>query len=225
MATRRLFLAARVARGALDGWLPDAAVLVVGRPDRGGRRSGRAPVRRDRSTHDVHDLGDASLLPGFVETHVHMHFPVAARLPGDRPAGTCRTDAHPRDRQHAPPAGLRRDDRSGHRQPRRGRARDPLGDPRRHRGRAAPAGRRRPDHDHRRPLLVPRRRGGHAPKRSCDASASDASLGVDVRQGHRVGWRLHADVEPALAAVRPGDDASPPSPRRIGWGCRSWPIR
>jgi imidazolonepropionase-like amidohydrolase len=29
------------------------------------------------STHEIYDLGDASLLPGFVETHIHMHFPAA----------------------------------------------------------------------------------------------------------------------------------------------------
>ncbi len=27
------------------------------------------------SAHEIHDLGDVSLLPGFVETHIHMHFP------------------------------------------------------------------------------------------------------------------------------------------------------
>ena len=74
MATRRLFLAARVARPALDGWLPETAVLVAGGPDRGHRCAGRAAFRRGR-THEVHDLGSVSLLPGFVETHVHMHYP------------------------------------------------------------------------------------------------------------------------------------------------------
>jgi imidazolonepropionase-like amidohydrolase len=74
MATRRLFLAARVARPGMAGWLPDAAVLVAG--DRI-----EAVVPADElpsdvtSTHEVHDLGAASLLPGFVETHAHMHFP------------------------------------------------------------------------------------------------------------------------------------------------------
>ena len=74
MATRRLFLAARVARPALDGWLPDAAVLVVG--DRIEAVVGRAELPSDATaTYEVHDLGATSLLPGFVETHVHMHFP------------------------------------------------------------------------------------------------------------------------------------------------------
>ena len=36
-----------------------------------GRRSRRTP----RAPREVHDLGDVSLLSGFVETHVQMHFP------------------------------------------------------------------------------------------------------------------------------------------------------
>jgi imidazolonepropionase-like amidohydrolase len=74
VATRRLFLAARVARPALDGWLPDAAVLVV--DDRIEAIVARAELPSDTGeTHEVHDLGATSLLPGFIETHVHMHFP------------------------------------------------------------------------------------------------------------------------------------------------------
>jgi imidazolonepropionase-like amidohydrolase len=74
MASRQVFLAARVARPALDGWLEDAAVLV-----RDGRIEdvvARADLPSDAGdTAEVHDLGDVSLLPGFVETHIHMHFP------------------------------------------------------------------------------------------------------------------------------------------------------
>ena len=74
IATRRVFLAARVARSTLDGWLPDQAVVV-----HDGLIEGvvdRASLASDADiTHDVHDLGDVSLLPGFVETHTHMHFP------------------------------------------------------------------------------------------------------------------------------------------------------
>jgi imidazolonepropionase-like amidohydrolase len=74
VATRQVVLGARVARATLDGWRAEAAVLVS---------DGRIEAVVDRtdlpsdvgSTHDVHDLGDVSLLPGFVETHVHMHFP------------------------------------------------------------------------------------------------------------------------------------------------------
>jgi imidazolonepropionase-like amidohydrolase len=74
MATRRLFLAARVARPALGGWLPDVAVLVAG--DRIEAIVGRGELPSDATaTHEVHDLGATSLLPGFIETHVHMHFP------------------------------------------------------------------------------------------------------------------------------------------------------
>lgn len=74
MANQQLFFAARVAGAALDGWLADAAVLV-----KDGRIESvvaRATLPSDASvTHEAHDLGDVSLLPGFVETHVHMHFP------------------------------------------------------------------------------------------------------------------------------------------------------
>lgn len=74
MAARRLFLAARVARPSLDGWLLDAAVQVV--DDRIVAVVGRADLPSDAaSNHEIHDLGAVSLLPGFVETHVHMHFP------------------------------------------------------------------------------------------------------------------------------------------------------
>jgi imidazolonepropionase-like amidohydrolase len=74
VATRRLFLAARVARPALDGWLPDAAVFVA--DDRIESIVAQAELPSDATaTHEVHDLGAVSLLPGFIETHVHMHFP------------------------------------------------------------------------------------------------------------------------------------------------------
>jgi imidazolonepropionase-like amidohydrolase len=74
VATSQLFLAARVAGPTLDGWLHDAAVLVTdGRIDSVARRADLPSD--DSSAREVHDLGDVSLLPGFVETHVHMHFP------------------------------------------------------------------------------------------------------------------------------------------------------
>ena len=74
MATSQLFLAARVAGPTLDGWLHDAAVLVTdGRIDSVARHADLPSD--DSSAREVHDLGDVSLLPGFVETHVHMHFP------------------------------------------------------------------------------------------------------------------------------------------------------
>jgi imidazolonepropionase-like amidohydrolase len=73
MATRRLFVATRIARPTLDGWLADAAVLVDdGRIDAVVARS--ALPSDSSETHEVHDLGDVSLLPGFIETHVHMQF-------------------------------------------------------------------------------------------------------------------------------------------------------
>ena len=88
MTPLQLFLADRVARPGLDGWHANAAVLV---------RDGRieAVVDRDelptdaRTGRETHELGDVSLLPGFVETHVHMHFPAALDY-RDTGSGTCR---------------------------------------------------------------------------------------------------------------------------------------
>lgn len=58
----------------MDGWVADAGVLVAG--DRIEAIVPRGELATDvATTHEVHDLGAASLLPGFVETHVHMHFP------------------------------------------------------------------------------------------------------------------------------------------------------
>jgi imidazolonepropionase-like amidohydrolase len=74
MATRRLFLAARVAQAGMDGWLPDVAVLVA--DERILAIVPRTELPSDATTtHEVHDLGATWLLPGFVETHIHMHFP------------------------------------------------------------------------------------------------------------------------------------------------------
>jgi imidazolonepropionase-like amidohydrolase len=76
LPTRQLVRAARVASATLDGWLADAAVEIVdGRIESVGSA---ASLPSDiASTHDLCDLGDVSLLPGFVETHIHMHFPAA----------------------------------------------------------------------------------------------------------------------------------------------------
>lgn len=69
----KAILADRVADVDLAGWLPDHAVLV-------DDESIRAVVPRSElpsdtaSTRTIHDLGNVSLLPGFVESHVHMHF-------------------------------------------------------------------------------------------------------------------------------------------------------
>lgn len=69
-----LFRAARVANADLTGWLTDAAVRVDG-----GRIDAVIPARDlptdATATHELHDLGDVSVLPGFVETHIHMHYP------------------------------------------------------------------------------------------------------------------------------------------------------
>ncbi len=74
MASRQVFLARRVANEALTGWTDDAAVLVTdGRIEAVVARS--ALPSDTAAAREVHDLGDVSLLPGFVETHIHMHYP------------------------------------------------------------------------------------------------------------------------------------------------------
>ena len=76
MATRQLIRAARIANGTLDGWLTDAVVEVADGRIASVGADGALPSDITM-THVVHDLGDVSLLPGFVETHIHMHFPSA----------------------------------------------------------------------------------------------------------------------------------------------------
>jgi imidazolonepropionase-like amidohydrolase len=76
VATVQLFRAAHVARPGLDGWSADRVVRVVdGRID---SISGANDLPTDISTtHEVIDYGNAWLLPGFVETHVHVQFAAA----------------------------------------------------------------------------------------------------------------------------------------------------
>lgn len=74
MASRRVFLARRIANEALTGWIEDAAVLVADGRIEAIQARATLPSDAD-ATHEIHDLGDVSLLPGFVETHIHMHFP------------------------------------------------------------------------------------------------------------------------------------------------------
>jgi imidazolonepropionase-like amidohydrolase len=69
-----LFRAARVADAGLTGWLDDAVVRVEdGLVD--AVLAARDLPTDVATTHELHDLGDVSLLPGFVETHAHMHYP------------------------------------------------------------------------------------------------------------------------------------------------------
>jgi imidazolonepropionase-like amidohydrolase len=70
---RQIFLGARVADAGLDGWLDDGAVIVDGATiDAVARRS---ELPSDVATSSVvHELGDVSILPGFIETHAHLHF-------------------------------------------------------------------------------------------------------------------------------------------------------
>ncbi len=74
MPRRQIVTAARVAAPELDRWLPDQAIVIVdGRID---SLVARAKLPTDATTtHEVHALGDVSVLPGFVETHIHMHYP------------------------------------------------------------------------------------------------------------------------------------------------------
>ncbi len=76
MSTRQLVRAARVANATLDDWLTDVAVEIVDGRIASVGTSGDLPSDIE-TTHEVHDLGDVSLLPGFIETHIHMHFPAA----------------------------------------------------------------------------------------------------------------------------------------------------
>ena len=224
MATRRLFLAARVADATLDGWLADAAVLVVDgrieavvaraalpsdagddpRGPRPGRRLAAARVRRDPHPHALSRRRSTT-----------------ARSPAPNRSSGC--SSGPRRtcaRLLLSGATTARD--TGSRDDVALAIRSAIRDGRRRR--AAPARRRCADHHDRRPLLVPRRRGRHD-RRGHPAGARAPEARCRLREDHGVGRRLHADVEPALAAVRRSRRCGPPSTRRTGWGCRSWPTR
>ncbi|MBM4437264.1 MAG: hypothetical protein FJ029_08535, partial [Actinobacteria bacterium] len=74
MLGKAVFTAARVADAQTNGWLADHAVIVED-----GRIA--AVVARHQlptdiaGTHTVYALGEVALLPGLIETHVHLHFP------------------------------------------------------------------------------------------------------------------------------------------------------
>lgn len=72
MSERIVIKAKRVSDPAVAGWLPDHAVLVDG-----ALIAGVVPQKelsRDvAGTRRVLDLGEASLLPGLVDAHAHMH--------------------------------------------------------------------------------------------------------------------------------------------------------
>lgn len=72
MAQKRAFVARRVANPAISGWLPNHAVLV-----QDGVIADVVPAtqlpEQPGDAWQVFDLGDASLLPGLIDTHAHMH--------------------------------------------------------------------------------------------------------------------------------------------------------
>ena len=137
MTSRQLVRAARVANATTDGWLADAAIEVVDGRIASVGRAGELPTDI-ATTHEIHDLGDVSLLPGFVETHIHMHFPADPDYRAIARPEPVERLAHPSDGGDARPAAVRCDDRARHRQPAGRGPRDPVGDGgRRHRpGRA-----------------------------------------------------------------------------------------
>ena len=224
MTTRRLVRAARVANATLDGWLTDAAVEVVdGRIASVGARRRPAVGHRHRPTRST--------------TSATCRCCRAS----SRRTSTCTFPAAPDYREIARPEpversiiratdAMRRLLLSGATTARdtgspggRG-AGDPVGRARRRHPRPAPARRRGADHHDRRPLLVPRRRGRH--DRGGPRARARAEEGRGRRdQGDGVGRRLHADLQPALRAVRRSRPCAPPSPRRTGWVCPSWPTR
>ena len=206
MTSRQLVRAARVANATTRR-------LAGGRGDRGGRRPDRVGRTRRRAadatsptTHEVHDLGDVSLLPGFVETHIHMHYPAAPDYreiarPEPVERSLIRATAAMRDlllsgATTARDTGSRADVALAIRS----------ATPRRHHPRAAPAGRRGADHDHRRALLVPGRRGRHDRRRHRAASARRRRPGSTRSRS----WRR------AAATRRPPTRArSSTTPRRL----------
>jgi imidazolonepropionase-like amidohydrolase len=70
---REVFVGTRVADAEGRGWIADGAVIVED-------GAIAAVVRRSELASDaegsglVHDLGDVSILPGFIETHAHLQF-------------------------------------------------------------------------------------------------------------------------------------------------------
>ena len=72
MKNNSVFIAKRVANASVDGWLADHAVVV--KDGLIADVTPRASLPDDiADTHDVHDLGDVSLLPGLIDAHSHMH--------------------------------------------------------------------------------------------------------------------------------------------------------
>ena len=226
MATRRLFLAARVAER-------DARRLAGRRRGRGGRRPdrvGRTRRRRCRPTpprrHEVHDLGDVSLLPGLRrDPHPHA-LPVAARLPRDRPARAGRADRSSGPRRHMrglllSGATTARD--TGSRDDVALAIRSAIRDGVMPSGRAcSSSGRRSP-----RP---PATTGSSAPRptrptRSSRGCASARSSMSTRSRSMASGGGYTPTSNPRSQQYGARDAAGPPSTRRTGWGCRSWPTR
>ncbi len=71
MTTKYIFKAKRVANADVSGWLDDHAVVVEDGFITAVQPSANFASGGD--SHEVHDLGDVSLLPGLVDAHSHMH--------------------------------------------------------------------------------------------------------------------------------------------------------
>ncbi len=216
MPGKVLFLARRVADPGLSGWLADHAVLV-----HDGRIEAVVPTAdlpSDASTtRETHDLGDVSLLPGFIETHIHMHYRAA---PDYREVARL----EPTDRLLIRAVGHMRDLlRSGATTARDTGSLDEVALAVRSaiRDGVAPGPR----------LLVAgapiTTTGGHYWFLGAEADTTDEvirrvrerrKLGRRPREGHRVRWRVHADVQPPVAPVPARD-----GPRGRGRGASAGP--
>ena len=193
----------------------------------GSRRSAApATCRRDiAATHEVHDLGDVSLLPGFVETHIHMHFPaapdyreIARPEPVERSliraTAAMRTPAAVRARRPpaTPAAGGTWPSRSG---PRPATASSP--------GRACwSSGRRsRPPPGTTGSWVARPTR----PTPSSRAIREAKKAGVDAIKIMASGGGYTPTSNPRSQQYDADDPRRRRRPRRTGWGCRSWPTR
>ncbi|MBT5320475.1 MAG: amidohydrolase family protein, partial [Chloroflexi bacterium] len=72
MTQNAVYKASRVANEQVTAWLSDHAVIVEDGLIADVLPQSALPGGIG-DTHEVHDLGDVSLLPGLIEAHAHMH--------------------------------------------------------------------------------------------------------------------------------------------------------